>query len=405
MPAFRYRIKTADGQYHDGRTEAPDRLSAVRSLAGQDGVLIRLEPERHPLMQVLRSDIRLGSGIGSAQRLAALRELATLLEAGLTAEQGLSLVAETSESARVRRAIEAALDRLRQGVPVSRALAECGLGLGAMEAAMLQAGERSGALVSVLRSIAEHLGRMERLRAELTGALIYPVILILVSLGTILLLVTAVIPQFEPVFDGAGAALPPVTQAVRSVSQFLVEAGPLLAALLAASGLLLLAARRTPAGRQRMDAWVLRAPIVSPLVLDGAMARFAATLATLLRGGVPIERAIAVARGALANQALAVALTRAEERLTGGQALWRALAAEPLFPVSVTGMVRVGEQSNRLERILDELAQLLQERADRRIKRFVALLTPAVTLIMGLVVGLIVWSIMAAVLGVGELVQ
>lgn len=401
MPIFAYRALTVTGERVAGELEAADARTAIARL--QDSGLI-------PIDAAL-------SGSGRADRRAApvvatratrhvsqlTRELATLIGAGQTVESALALAREEIPDKGLAAALENVLLKVRSGTSLSDALAGEPRYFPPLYVSLVRAGEASGRLGGSLAELATMRERTEQLRSKLNSALIYPVVLLLTAMGSVIVLLTVVVPRMEPMFASAGAALPVSTQVVLAAADLLREQGFLLLALLA--GFLLLGERllRRPGPRRAFDRWVLRLPLLGLLLRDRMTAQLCRGLATCLGGGLDLPQALAVSRDILANLHARTVMEDVITRVRTGRTVADSLASAGILAPLAVKMLRVGEESGRLQPVAAHLAQTFEDRVATRLQRLVAVIEPVTVIVLGLVVGGIVMSILTAVLSVNEL--
>ncbi len=402
MLRFSYRALGPGGRIEEGSLDAQDRLDAARRLKAEGLTPIRLGENGGGLLAWLQRDVT--GGPNAEQRLQVLETLHFLINAGLSQDQALAHAVLDKSDKIVARGLDNAQRKLQAGAPLSQALAGPGFGFSHVDLALIAAGERAGALASVLAALCRLHQRQLALRQMWTGALIYPTILSLTAFAVVLLLVLVVVPQFEPVFKAAGAQLPPVTQAVRDLSNGVAIAAPygLAALLLLAAWVSLLKAR--PEGQRRLDGLALRLPWIGTRLTEAAAARLLRAMETVIAGGVPLDEAMALLRDGSGNRALDARVETARQQVLQGGRLWQALLQARAVPETSAQLIRIGEETGKLASMLGRAAEQLEQRAERQISRFTALLTPTITLVMGLVVGLIIWAVMAAVLDINRLV-
>lgn len=398
MPLFAYRALTAQGERVSGEIEAADDRTAVARLQDRGLIPITAEPvePRATTAPIARP------GLARAVT-EATRELATLLGAGQPVESALALLAETGEHGRLRAILQSVREAVRGGRALSEALAAHPEAFPRAYVGLVRAGEAAGTLPQILRSLITLRERNEQLERKLVSAMIYPAVLLLVSLAALGVLLLVVVPRFEPLFAQAGATLPTATRVTLALSRMLGEQGDL---LLSAGVLLVvafLAASRAPAVRLRLDRLVLGLPILGRLARERATAQAMRGLATLLGGGLDLASALALVKDMLANRAARAAIDRVALGVRQGRTLWSCLAeADVLAPLAVR-LVRVGEESGRLAAVAEHLAEAFEDRTAARLTRLVALLEPLVIVTLGLLVGGIVVSILAAVVAVNDL--
>jgi general secretion pathway protein F len=400
LPTFAYRALTAGGERVAGEVEAADARTAIVRL--QETGLIPIDAA--PVRARASAAVPRTRGGRSAKAVTQLtRELATLIGAGQTLEGALALVGEELSQKDLAAALGRVLVKVRSGVSLSEALAQEPQYFPALYVSMVRAGEAAGRLDKSLRELAELRERTEQLQAKLTSALIYPCILTLTAVGSVMLLLTLVVPQLEPMFASAGAALPTSTRAVLAVSGFVREQGT---AALAVLLVLLVAARfalRLPGPRRAFDGTLLRLPVLGALMRERLTAQLTRGLATLLGGGLDLPQALVVARGMLSNTEAQARLEQATTRVRTGRTLAESLGEARIIAPVAAKMLRVGEESGRLQTVAAHLAAAYEEKVSLRLQRLVAVIEPAMVIVLGLVVGGIVTSILTAVISVNEL--
>jgi type II secretory pathway component PulF len=243
--------------------------------------------------------------------------------------------------------------------------------------AMVEAGETGGFLDVVLGQIADFQAREKEMRSKVLTALLYPTILLCLALGVLVFLLVFFIPRFQTIFTGFGGHLPLLTQMIVSASHLLRTYGPFLVLGLAITGYFIRTWLLSEAGRRTWEGWILRAPVVGPLVAQFAMSRFCRMLGTLLGAGVPLINALNVARRSIGNQVLVDAVSNSIERVKEGKQLGPSLAdCRALFSGSVLEMISVAEESGRLDQELVRIANVTEGDLDRQLKAAVALAEP-----------------------------
>ena len=270
---------------------------------------------------------------------------------------------------------------------------------------IIRAGEAGGALGTVLSRLADTMERNKELRESVISALIYPTILVSVAVLSLMLILAYVVPQFEQTFAQAGRALPLATQVVIFLGTGVKQWWWAIAALSILAVLWMRRRLRDPVVRGRWDARILRAPLIGDVMIKVETARFARTLATLLANGVTLLSGLAIVRDTLGNSVLANALDGVVSRLREGKGFARPLAETGLYPKLAVQMILVGEESGRLEEMLNRVAEVYDREVAMAIKRFLAVLEPALILSLAVLIGAIVFSILIGVMGMSELVQ
>jgi len=402
MAIFRYKAVSASGQTVEGTLEAGDKAAAFRRLGEMGYLPIRADPAGGGL----RLDVRLTGfrrPMSRSELVAATRQLATLVDARVPLDRALETMAARSGSRGMRTVLADVLDRVRGGATLTDALASHPGTFPAFYVSMVRAGEAGGALEAVLARLADHMERAAAMRETLRSALIYPLILLLMVCATIVVMLTVVLPEFEGMFDEAGARLPAAAAAVMRLGE-LFRAwwwGLPLAAGVAA--LWLRAALARPAQRLRLHARVLRLPLVGDLVAKAETARFARALATLTGNGVPMLQALSIVRDTVANVELRRALDEVTASVRKGQGLAEPLGRVDALPALAVQLVAVGEETGQLVPMLAKVAEIFDREVQVAVGRMVALLTPALTIGLGMIVAAIVGAILSAILSVYSL--
>lgn len=398
MPNFSYRALTLSGERVSGELEAADMQTAIARLQDSGLIPIDAAPARAERRMAVPTATRAVRHVTQLTR-----ELATLLGAGQTVEGALALAREEVPDKGLSAALEDILLKVRSGTSLSDALAEAPRYFPPLYVSLVRAGEASGHLGPSLAELATMRERTEALRSKLNSALIYPVVLLLTALGAVTVLLTVVVPRMEPMFANAGAALPTSTRIVVAAADLVREQGLLLLAVLAA--VLFLGERllRRPGPRRTFDRWVLRLPLIGPLLRDRMTAQLCRGLATCLGGGLDLPQALGVSRDILGNLHARAVMDDVITRVRTGRTVADSLAQGAILTPLAVKMLRVGEESGRLQPVAAHLATTFEERVATRLQRLVAIIEPATVIVLGFVVGGIVMSILTAVLSVNEL--
>ena len=415
MPVYRYKAVNPAGAVATGELEAANEAEIVERLRDQGMLPMqvgRAVEGRSTLGQASagaaprrRRSIFAAKKVTHDQLGNLTRELATLLRAGLPLDRALEILIQLAAAPPVAALLQQVRDDVRGGKSLSQALDARRDVFSRFYVNIVRAGEAGGALGVVLTRLADTMERNKELRDSVTAALIYPTILILVAVASVMVLLVWVVPQFEQTFAQAGKALPIATQVVVVVGKFLRAWWW---ALLIGIVVIALWTRRrlhNPGVRLRWDARVLRMPLVGELVLKVEVARFARTLATLLANGVTLLAGLAIVKETLGNVMLAGALDGVIARLREGKGFGAPLAATGLYPRLATQMILVGEESGRMEEMLTRVAEVYDREVQVAIKRFLAILEPVLILGLAVLIGGIVFSILLGVMGMSELVQ
>lgn len=404
MPQFTYKAATSSGEVVEGVLEAADRQAVINHLKGQGHVPIRAEEKGggFGLGQLLH----LTPGIRrTGQRTVALltRELATLLQAGLPLDRSLSVLRSLARAGSGRVLVERIQDQVRGGSSLADALKAHPEAFPSFYVGMVRGGEAGGNLEEVLAALADSLERSQTLRDNVQSALMYPLFVVAMAVISLIVLMTAVIPEFRPLFEGSGSELPLLTRIVIASSEFVGTFWWAMA--LGIVALLGLIARHNsnPKGRLRWDRWVLSLGFLGRLLLEVEVARMARTLGTLSKNGVNLLNALSMTIETVENRAVTEALEDVRLRLAKGEGLSRPMAESSIFPPLALQLIQVGEESGALDDMLLRVADIYDQEVQRSLQRMLSLLAPTITIVLGVVIAVIIGSMVSAILSAYDL--
>ena len=408
MPVFQYKAASIDGEVFNGTLSGTSREQVVAQLQALGQIPIQVNESTQPVSKTRnrsRSPIRRRNRRITDQHISnATRELATLLRAGLPLDRALSILASLSEGERMKQLLEEIREQVKGGATLADAMqAQEGV-FSRFYLNLLRAGEAGGALEVVLERLAEHMEQSREVQDTLLSALIYPAILIFVAVLSIFILLGYVVPQFTELFEGVGQVLPLPTRITIATGEFLQNFGWVLVLLAAAAAWRVRYQLSQPRGRYQWHARFLKLPLAGSIITKIEVTRFARTLGMLLHNGVPLLKALSIVKDTVDNRVIADGLERVASSLKEGQSLAAPLAEVAHFPAFAVHMIRVGEESGRLEDILQQVAQVYERETQTTIKRALALLEPLLILVLGVVIAGVIISILMAILGINELV-
>jgi type II secretion system protein F len=401
MPVFTYRAADRRGQTIDGVMEAADARAVVERLRKEAYFPIKVAAQGE---RVALFSLGGGSRVRQRDLLAFTQMLATLFEAGLPLDRALSIMEELAPSPRVRTIVTDLLHGVRSGSSLSEALAKHHpRPFSRLYINMVRAGEKGGVLEVSLRRLAEFLESRAAFNEAVVSALAYPLVITSVGAAAIVFLMTFVIPRFATIFNDLGQAIPLPTQILMTVSAALQSYWWVGATLVMAAVLAWRMWTSTPQGRASCDLFVLRLPIAGPLALKVETARFARTLGTMLKSGVPVLGAMAVVGDMMSNQAVGTAVGRVAEGVKRGTTIAAGMQEHTAFPALAIHMVRVGEETGRLEEMLLKVADTFETDVRTELRRVLGLLEPAIILGMGVLVAFIVVAMLLAIFSINDI--
>lgn len=403
MAIYLYKAVRMDGEAVEGQLEATDEAAVIRHLQKEGLIPLSARPAGGLRDQLFASRRR--QNLTTKEIGAITRELATLLEAGLTLDRSLQILIELGDEERITRVLEDLQNRVRGGATFSAALELQGGQFPRLYINMVRAGESSGALDAVLARLAEYLEKTADLRDTVISALVYPTILLVVAGLSVILLLVFVVPQFAVLFEDMGATLPLPTRIVMGVGDFFRNYWWALLVLIALIAVLVEKALAKPEVRDRFDTRLLRLPLFGDLIWKLETARFCHTLSTLLKNGLTLLSALNLAKEVVGNRKLAALMAEASEDLKHGRGLAQPFTQREILPQMALQMVRVGEESGALDAMLAKVATIYDKETQASVKRLLTLLEPALIIGLGVVVAGIIISIIVPILGANELVM
>ncbi|SBS32425.1 Type II secretion system protein F [Marinomonas aquimarina] len=399
MAVFEYRALSDAGAKRKGLLEADNERHARHKLREQGLVPLELNSAKASRKAFFQTHLN------TRERALLMRQLATLIEAGLPIEETLSGVASQSGKGRVRRMLLAIRGRVLEGFSFAQALSAYPKAFPTLFQASVQAGEESGQLASVLSALADHSEREQANQQTLQSALLYPALLTLVAIAIVSFLLGSVMPDIVAVFVRQKAELPALTEALIGVSRVLSSWGVWLVFALLLSGIALRLAQPMQAFRQRQDLFLLALPGLGRLLGGLAITRYVATLAMLTQSGVPLVFAMDIASKVITNLALKQRLQTAQQQVREGRSLSQALAENRYMPPLMLQLISSGERSGELAQMLDKAARQQSEQSQHRMNNFLTLFEPLMLLVMGAVVLLIVMAILLPIMNMNQLLR
>ena len=404
MPAFRYTAISRSGETIRGTMDAPDEATVIAHLQRDGNIPINAEPDE---VGGLWQDL-LTLELGSAGRLSAqdvaefTRELSLMLSAGQDLDRALRFLLQITTRPRVRAVLERIRDAVRDGAPLAAALAQQPRSFPPLYVGLIRAGEAGGTLAATLDQMAELMERERAMASSILSALIYPGLLTVAAIGSIALLLTQVLPQFVPLFEQNGAALPGPTKLLIAAGELVSNYGLYGLVALLVLGLVVSQALKRPGFRLLVDRFMLRLPIIGGLAREVIAARVTRTLGTLLNNGMALVGALDIARGTVGNTAAMAAIDTATEAIKAGGGLALGLAASGVFPLRTVHLLQLGEEAALGDMAL-RAAAIHEEKSRLGLQRLVALLVPAITIVMGAAVAGIVSALLLAMLSLNDL--
>jgi general secretion pathway protein F len=407
MAQFSYKATDQTGKIVTGTQDASDEKGVVAALQAQGYIPIRITSSA-------KASSRLSSGweksifgvlkkVSEKDILRFTEDLATLLDSGLPLDRSLQILRDASDKKGLKSVLNDVLKAVQKGSDLSDALANHPKRFSRFYVNMVKAGEAGGFLDLILKRMSIYLNDIKDLKEYIVSAMIYPLFLICIGGISILILLTYVIPKFAVIFADLGQAIPFSTQLLLSTAAFFQRYVLLLLAGFAAAIFLWRRFSMTPAGRYRIDSFLTTLPVVGGFIQELETARFARTLGTLIKSGVPILGSLTLVQGVIRNRVIAESLDFIRERVREGDALSKPLADSDMFPKLATQMIIVGEETGRLDEMLFKIGDIYEKKVRNLIKKGMSLMEPAVILTMGIIIGFIVISMLMAIFSMNDM--
>ena len=422
MPQFSYRARNAQGGLVEGVLDCPDRSVAIRQIEQLHYIPVRIEAVASA-PAVVKKDGKNGAvappkaapsvsaippqklKIPHGQLLIFTEQLGHLLKAGMTLDEGLSVLKKRLKQPRMQQMTHALHQALVDGRSFSQALRDFPKIFPAIYVNLVAAGEASGALPDILARLVEHLTQAKNLRDSVQQALIYPAFLALAGAGLITIFITFMVPQLVGFMSQNGGVLPLPTRILLGVNHLITSYWWLAILIVIGAVAALRAFVRTDEGRIAWDHFRLKVPGYGRVLRHRYYAQFSRTLGTLMENGVPLLKAIDLVSEIAGNRYLEVKLAEVRRAVIDGATLSTALGAQDLFPDLFTDMMAVGEQTGHFAQTMQTIADVYERELDRTVKTISALIPPVIIVLIALVVGFVVYSILSAVFGMTQSLQ
>jgi general secretion pathway protein F len=402
MPAYQFIAVDNAGKQHKGVLEGDSARQIRQQLRDKSWMPVQVDPVEESKTTVAGKGF-FQKGMTAYDLALMTRQLAVLIAAGIPLEETLRAVARQSEKRHVQSLLLSVRSKVLEGHSLAQALRQSGR-FPALYIATIAAGEKSGHLDLILNQLADYTENRFAMQKKIQGALIYPVLLMLMSFAIVMGLMTYVVPDIVKVFANTKQALPFITRALMVMSDFIRAAWPFLIVGTIAVIYLLLRFVRTDAGRYALDRLTLRLPLFSKLSRGINSARFASTLSILTQSGVPLVEALSIGASVSNNWLIRDAINQAAVKVTEGGNLATQLERCGYFPPMMVQMIRSGEASGELDNMLSRAAAMQDREVTTLISTLLALLEPLMLIFMASIVLTIVMAVMLPIVNMNNLV-
>jgi type IV pilus assembly protein PilC len=384
MPVFVWEAKNRQGTVRRGEFDGANEAAVIAQLRAQQLIGIKIKPKR---LSIDLGSFSIGRKVNIKELVVFTRQFATMIDAGLPLVQCLDIIASQQVNQHFKKILLQVKEDVESGSTFADALRKQKDVFDDLYVNLVAAGEVGGILDTILGRLAAYMEKMEKLRRQIKGAMVYPSAVLVVAIGVVAAMLIWVIPVFQKMFEDFGGALPGPTQAVISISNFL--RGNLLY-IVAGLVLLVYAFKRfykTAQGERLVDDLLLRMPLFGTLIQKVAIARFSRTLGTMLTSGVPILDSLDVVAKTSGNKTVELEVYKARESISSGKTIAEPLSASRVFPPMVVQMVAVGESTGAMDAMLAKVADFYESEVDAAVAALTSLLEPLLMVFLGGTVG------------------
>ncbi len=398
MSTFKYKLLTNSNSIIEGEKDAAGKLDLINEFRKSGYIVLNIrQVEKNK-----RFDFLLNRSNKKAV-LPFTQELATLLEGGIPIDKSLSILSSGQVNNSLKDVVEDLLNSLKSGKSFAEALSNHVKLFSSVYINMVRAGEEGGVLAQVLKRLGMFQERLQKVRGEIISAMIYPVLLSGTGAVSVGALIVYVIPKFSQIFEGMGISLPLSTTLLMGASHYLIRYGWIL--ILAGFAVLFLYKRamKDKSTSVKLDQKKLKLPMLGDLLWKIQISKFARTLGTLLENGVPLLKSLDIVKDVLSNQYLIDILVNVKVNVKEGAGLTVSLAKKGFLPEIAVHLLKVGEETGNLDKMLLKVADNFDTDVEQRLKRMVTMVEPTLILLMGAVIGMIVISMLTAILSINDI--
>jgi type IV pilus assembly protein PilC len=382
MPSFVYTAReTATGREIRNSVDAANEQSAIAALLNRNLLVVSIQEK------LAKKGKAQGGKVSLSELVVFTRQLATMIDAGIAIVQALQALAEQTPNKVMRDVISDVCSRVQSGESYSEALQKHPKVFNRLYVSMISAGEKGGMIAEIMARLATYLENSERLRKKVKTALMYPTAVTVVAIGITTFLLIKVIPVFKDVYSGFGAKLPGPTEVLMDISD-LVRHWFVLILILAAAGIWgWLSFIKTKSGLEFWDARRIKLPVFGSIAHKICLARFTRTLASLIRSGVPILEVLQIVSQTVGNVIMEKAIKTAMGDIERGEGISAALGKNPIFPSMIIRMLSAGEQTGKIDEMLERVSNFLDGEIDATLTGLMSLLEPILIVVLGVVIG------------------
>ncbi|MFO0794397.1 MAG: type II secretion system F family protein [Candidatus Brocadiaceae bacterium] len=398
MSVFKYRLLSTSSGVIEGEKEAVSKVDLIKELRKSGHVILSI--------QQVEKNKRFGFLLNRAHKKAVLPftlELSTLLEGGIPIDKSLSILITAQDNKPMKGVVEDLLNGIKSGKSFADALNNHIKLFSSVYINMIRAGEEGGVLAQVLKRLGAFQEKLQKTRGEIISAMIYPLLLSATGIISVGALVIYVIPKFAQIFEGVGISLPFSTMMILGLSHFSIRYGWVFVIAVIVGMFLYKRAMKDNKTSIKLDQKKLKLPFIGNLIWKVQISRFARTLGTLLENGVPLLKSMDIVKDVISNRYLADILGSVKQNVKDGAGLTMSLATRGFLPEIAVHLLKVGEETGRLDHMLLKVADSFDADVEQRMKRLITMVEPMLILLMGGVIGIVVVSMLTAIMSVNDM--
>ncbi len=406
MPKFAYKAKTSAGAISTGEIEANNQAEAMVRLRAQQMFVVELNPIRSGMAARPKraAPSMFAPRVKSKDLQIFTRQFATLINAGIPVVDALRILGDGAQRGVLKTATINVKNQIEQGRRLAEAMAMSPMVFDKLYVNMIQAGEEAGILDGILHRLALYMEKSEKIKGQIKGALVYPAVIIVVSMMVIAGILVFILPKFMEFFSSSGAEPPALTMAVVALSNSLIQNWYIYIGAAIGGPFLFVKWIQTDEGKKIFDKFAIRAPVFGDVILRSSIARMTRTLSTLLASGVGLIEAIEISGKTSGNYVIEEALMRCKKSVTIGKPFSQPLTMEKDFPQMVVQMISIGEQSGSMDIMLGKIADFYEDEVETAVKAMTSLLEPILMVVLGGIIAVLVIAMYLPIFGMADVV-
>lgn len=391
MQKYKYEARTKEGAVYKGKMESKSKSTVIESLQQKGLIVVSVQEDLGIGIQRL-NEINIG-GVPMKEKVIFMRQLSTMISAGLPLSQSLEILEAQSTNPKFKKVLTGVSDDVQGGLSLAQSFRRNGDAFDAITINLIEAGEESGHLEEVLERLAEELEKQKVLNDKVRSAFIYPVVIFIVVVAVIALLIFVLVPAMEEIYADFDADLPFVTTMLIDISNFAIEFWWIIIIVVASAVIGIRYYFDSPAGKSQFDRLILKTPIFGNLMVKIQVTQFTRVLSLLLKSGLSIIEALRLTSGSLSNSLFKQTVLDAMKEVEKGSSMSAPIARSPYFPLIVSQMIAVGEESGEIDSILEKLSNYYNSEVEVMTENLTTLMEPLILVLVGGIIAFIALAV------------